>query len=262
MLACFTRGHLSGPQCHHRRSCAALFGIGGGEIVHQWVPREELLHRPAQRTCALAVDDAGAGQARRIGVIEIFLDIDHGLVGALSEQGDLRGDRHRLLHGQRGRVAVRPVVGSARRGGADSGGGGDLPLLFLLLFAQQQQRGGGDADAHRADLDRHRGVPSGVFQQLAGHLQSRDTHLVATAQGSVRDGLDERRLVPGQLILDRGLKIIPDALNLLPGALGLPALRLGAADLGQRVIQLVAGLLDQGAGLVLRPLPGLAAQGL
>ena len=57
-------------------------------------------------------------------------------------------------------------------------------------------------------------------------------------------------------------KSLPDVLDRLPGALGLPALRVGAAHFGQHVVELVLGALDQRPRFLLRLLPGLAAQRL
>src|SRR5206468_12907458 len=80
-------------QCGHGRACSTLGRLTVAERLDQRVTREQVADGLAEGAAALAMHQSYARQAREEGVVEIFLDSIARLVGRLSKEQDLGGDR-------------------------------------------------------------------------------------------------------------------------------------------------------------------------
>src|SRR5438093_538313 len=80
-------------QCGHGRACSTLGRLTVAERLDQRVTREQVADGLAEGAAALAMHQSYARQAREEGVVELFLDSIARLVGRLSKEQDLGGDR-------------------------------------------------------------------------------------------------------------------------------------------------------------------------
>src|SRR5438094_271631 len=92
---CISRGSSwsADLQRGHGRACSALGRLTVAERLDQRVTREQVADGLAEGAAALAMHQSYARQAREKGVVEIFLDSIARLVGRLSKEQDLGGNR-------------------------------------------------------------------------------------------------------------------------------------------------------------------------
>src|SRR5207245_7110932 len=92
---CISRGSSwsADLQRGHGRACSTLGRLTVAERLDQRVTREQVADGLAEGAAALAMHQSYARQAREKGVVEIFLDSIARLVGRLSKEQDLGGNR-------------------------------------------------------------------------------------------------------------------------------------------------------------------------
>src|SRR5207249_5691170 len=85
--------HLPDLQRGHGRSRSALRWLTVAERLDQRVTGQEVADRLSERAATLPMDQSYAREARKKGIVEIFLDAVPRLVAGVSQQQDLGSDR-------------------------------------------------------------------------------------------------------------------------------------------------------------------------